>query len=83
MRELCGDEQEPEYDAARCLERLIVDEWGELADPMQKVSIITAAQCPGQKVHDIDLLLLIRLKQPLRIRILKSVDLELPSEVHI
>jgi hypothetical protein len=83
VREICGDRGEPEYEAAQCLERLIVGEWGELDGPLQKVSIVTAAQCPGQKVRDIDLLLLVRLKPPLSVHVPGAGELGLPSEVHV
>jgi hypothetical protein len=83
MREIIGDREEPEYEAAQQLDSLIVQEWGKLEEPRQKISIITAAQCHGQKIRDVDLLLLVQLKQPLPVPIPRAGRLGLPSEVHV
>ncbi|MCY2968132.1 MAG: hypothetical protein NT069_31635 [Planctomycetota bacterium] len=83
MREIIGDRDEPEFGAAQQLDSLIVQEWGKLEEPRQKITIITAAQCHGQKIRDIDLLLLVQLHQPLPVPIPQAGRLGLPSEVHV
>src|SRR5262249_33268642 len=83
MIQIHGDEHSAEYQAAADLERLIRREWGDFRETHQKVAGIASAQCHGQKVRDIDDLLLVQLLDELRVRIPRAHQLGLPGEVYV
>ena len=84
MIQIFGESGDAEHEAARQLGALIHSAWGQrLSDQRQKVALKTAAKCHGQDVRDIDVLLMIALKQPLEVTIPLAEDIQLPSSVYV
>ena len=84
MRQIFGEPGDSEYEAARQLGVLIDKTWGnQLEDSRQKLALKIAAKCHGQDVRDIDVLLMMSLKNPLPVNIPEATAIQLPSTVYV
>lgn len=68
MIEIFGSNDTSEYHAATRLRTLISEEWPDVsASEKDRICIIPAVKCFGQKVQDIDLLVVGRLHKPIKL----------------
>lgn len=84
MIEVIGEPGTQEYDAACQMRDCIQKAWGRaVEDPNQKISLLSSVQVPGQDVRDIDLLVLLRLREPQTIKLPRADERNLPAQVLI
>jgi hypothetical protein len=84
MIEVIGEPGTREYEAACQMRDRIRSAWGRsIEEPLQKISLLTQVQLTRQNVNDIDVLLLLRLREPQVVTVPFAAVRNLPLQVYV